>query len=194
MSIPARSRRYTLADYLEVEELSPAVKHELVDGEIFAMAGGTVEHAALSTSISALLVARLRGGPCRVYSSDLRIRIRIREANVATYADVTVVCGPVERDPESPTHVTNPRVVVEVLSKSTESYDRDEKRLYYQLLPSLGEYVLVAQDQRRIEVWRRDGEAWTHSLHEPGAMVPLPSIGVEIEVDEIYELAGVRPA
>jgi Uma2 family endonuclease len=179
-----------MADYLEVEELSPAVKHELVDGEILAMAGGTVEHAALSTSISALLVARLRGGQCRVYSSDLRIRIR--EANIATYADVTVVCGPVERDPESPTHVTNPHVVIEVLSKSTESYDRDEKRLYYQLLPSLREYVLVAQDRRSIEVWRRDGDAWIHSIHQAGAKVALPSIGVELEVDEIYELAGVR--
>ncbi len=189
MSSPAHRRRYTLADYLEVEELSPAVKHELVDGEIFAMAGGTVEHAALSTSISALLVARLRGGPCRAYSSDLRIRIR--EANIATYADVTVVCGPVERDPESPTHVTNPRVVVEVLSKSTESYDRDEKRLYYQLLPSLREYVLVAQDRRRLEVWRRDGDVWTHSIHEAGATIPMPSVGVELDVDEIYELAGV---
>jgi len=192
VSIPAHRRRYTLADYLEVEELSPAVKHELVDGEIFAMAGGTVEHAALSTSISALLVARLRGGPCRAYSSDLRLRIR--EANIATYADVTVVCGPVERDPESPTHVTNPRVVVEVLSKSTESYDRDEKRLYYQRLPSLREYVLVAQDRRRVEVWRRDGDAWTHSIHEAGARVPVPSIGVELDVDEIYELAGVQAA
>ncbi len=190
MSIPAHKRRYTLVDYLEVEELSPAVKHELVDGEIFAMAGGTVEHAALSTSISALLVARLRGGPYHVYSSDLRIRIR--EANIATYADATVVCGAVERDPESTTHVTNPRVVIEVLSKSTESYDRDEKRLYYQLLPSLREYVLVAQDRRRIEVWRRDGDAWTHSIHEAGDTVPMPSVGVELDVDEVYELAGVR--
>ncbi|HWO22175.1 MAG TPA: Uma2 family endonuclease [Kofleriaceae bacterium] len=189
MPSPAHRRRYTLTDYLEVEELSPAVKHELVDGEIFAMAGGTVEHAALSTSISALLVAKLRGGPCRAYSSDLRIRIL--EASIATYADVTVVCDPVERDPESPTHVTNPRVVIEVLSKSTESYDRDEKRLYYQQLQSLGEYVLVAQDRRRVEVWRRAGDAWAHSIHEAGAKVPLSSIGVELDVNEIYEVAGL---
>jgi Uma2 family endonuclease len=190
VSIPARRRSYTLMEYLEVEEMSPAIKHELVQGEIFAMAGGTIEHAALSTSISALLVARLRGGPCRAYSSDLRIRIR--EANVATYADVTVVCGPVERDPASPTHATNPRVIVEVLSPSTESYDRDEKRLYYQMLPSLREYVLVAQDRRRVEVWRLDGEAWTHSIHEAGAKAPLPSIAIELDVDEIYEVAGVQ--
>ncbi len=189
MSGPGHRRCYTLAEYLEVEELSPAVKHELVQGEIFAMAGGTIEHAALSTSISALLMARLRGGPCRAYSSDLRLRIS--EANVATYADVTVICGPVERDPESPTHVTNPRVVIEVLSKSTESYDRDEKRLYYQLLPSLREYVLIAQEHRQVEVWRRDGESWTHSIHEAGPRALLPSIGVELDVNEIYEVAGL---
>lgn len=192
MSVPAHRRHHTLAEYLEVEELSPAVKHELVGGEIFAMAGGTIEHAALSTAISALLVARLRGGPCRAYSSDLRIRIR--EANVATYADVTVVCGAVERDPESPTHATNPRVVVEVLSPSTESYDRGEKRLYYQQLPSLHEYVLVSQDRRRVELWRRDGAAWAASIHEAGAQVPLTSLGIALDVDEIYEVAGVRAA
>lgn len=190
MPLPAHRRHHTLAEYLEIEEMSPAVKHELVGGEIFAMAGGTVEHAALSTAISALLVARLRGSPCRAYSSDLRLRIR--EANVATYADVTVVCDPVERDPQSPTHVTNPRVVVEVLSPSTESYDRDEKRLYYQLLPSLREYILVAQDRRRVEVWRRGDDAWPPTIHEAGAKVLLPSLGIEIDVDEIYELAGVR--
>lgn len=191
MPTPAPRRNHTLADYLEVEELSPAVKHELVHGEIFAMAGGTVEHAALSTAISALLVARLRTGPCRAYSSDLRIRIR--EANVATYADVTVVCDPVERDAASPTHVTNPRVVIEVLSPSTEDYDRDEKRIYYQMLPSLREYVLVAQGRRRVEVWRREAESWAYSVYDAGARFSLASIGAELDVDEIYDIAGVEP-
>lgn len=190
MPSPAQRRHHTLADYLEVEELSPAVKHELVHGEIFAMAGGTVEHAALSTAISALLVVRLRTGPCRAYSSDLRIRIR--EANVSTYADATIVCDPVERDPESPTHVTNPRVVIEVLSPSTEGYDRDEKRLYYQLLPSLREYVLVAQDRRRVEVWRREAESWEYAVYDAGTRFFLASISAELDVDEIYDIAGVQ--
>jgi len=185
----AHRRRHTFAEFLDVESMSPAVKHEFIDGEILAMAGGTVEHSALATAFSGLLLAKLRGTPCRVHSSDLRIRVR--EANVSTYADAVVVCDPVKRDPDSPTHVTNPKVIVEVLSASTEDYDRGEKRLYYQMLPSLQEFVVVAQDRRRVEVWRRDGGAWAHTIHEAGARVSLPSIDFELGVDELYAIAGV---
>jgi Uma2 family endonuclease len=185
----AHRRHHTFDEFLEVESLSPAVRHEFIDGEIFAMAGGTIEHSALSTAFSGLLLAKLRGTPCRVHSSDLRIRIR--EANVSTYADTVVVCDPVKRDPDSPTHVTNPKVIVEVLSASTEDYDRGEKRLYYQMLPSLSEFVIVAQDRRRIEVWRRDGQVWAHTLHEAGSRVSLPSIDFEVDVNELYAIAGV---
>ena len=190
MTSSAPRRRYTFADYLEVEALSPSLKHEFVNGEILAMAGGSPEHAALSMAIGGLLMAHLRGRPCRAYSSDLRIRIR--SAGVGTYADASVVCDPVDRDPDSPTHVTNPRVVVEVLSPSTEDYDRDEKRLYYQQLPSLEEYVLVAQDRRRVEVWRREGDVFSRSVHEAGQRARLPSIDFDLDVDELYDAAGVR--
>jgi Uma2 family endonuclease len=183
-------RCYSFADYLEVEELSPNVKHEFVDGEILAMAGGTVEHAALATGMGTLLGAQLRGTACRPYSSDLRIRIE--SANVGTYADLAIICDPVQRDPVSPTHVTNPRVIIEVLSASTEAYDRGEKREAYQSLPSLSEYVLVAQDRRRIEVWRRTAEGWDHSVHGPGASVVLTSIAATVVVDELYAVAGVH--
>jgi Uma2 family endonuclease len=189
MTSLAHRRRNTFADYLEVEEMSPAVKHEFVDGEIFAMAGGTVEHSSLATTVSGLLFAHLRGGPCRAHSSDLRIRIR--EANVSTYADAVVVCEPVDRDPDSPTHVTNPRVVVEVLSPSTEDYDRNEKRLFCQMLPSLQEYVLVAQDRRRVEVWRREAAGWAYAVFDAGTRAELPSIRFTLDVDELYEAAGV---
>ena len=189
MSTTASRRRYTFDDYLEVEAHSPAVKHEYVNGEIFAMAGGSVEHAALAMAVGGALLAQLREGPCRVYSSDLRIRIRA--AGVATYADVSVVCDPVERDPDSPTHVTNLRVVVEVLSPSTEEYDRNEKRLYYQQLASLEEYLLVAQDRRRVEVWRREGDVFTRGLFEAGDRATLSSGPASLDVDELYRLAGV---
>lgn len=190
MSTAAPRRRYTLADYLDIELVSPTVKHELVGGEIFAMAGGSVEHAALATTLSGLLFAHLRGTPCRAYGSDLRIAIR--EASVYTYADVAVVCDPVERDPDSLTHVTNPRVVVEVLSPSTEAYDRGDKRALYQRLASLQECVLVAQDRRRLEIWRRVDEDWILSVHAAGSRAPMPSIGFELDVDELYDLAGVK--
>ena len=188
----AHRRRHTLEDYLDVEEMSPAVRHEFVNGEILAIAGGSVEHSALATTFCGLLFAHLRGSTCHVHSSDLRIRIP--EANVSTYADAAVVCDPVERDSQSATHVTNPRLVVEVLSESTEQYDREEKRLYYQLLPSLEEYVLVAQDKRKIEVWSRAAGTWSHAAYEAGTRVRLGSIEFELHVDELYTAAGVRVA
>jgi Uma2 family endonuclease len=183
--------RYTFGEYLEIERLSREIKHEYVGGEVFAMAGGTVEHSALATALAALLFAHLRGRPCHVHGSDLRISVRA--ADVATYADAAVVCDPVERDPDSPTHVTNPRVVVEVLSPSTERYDREQKRLYYQQLDALREYVLVAQDRRHVEVWRRegDGESWSHAAYGSGSSAPLPSIDFVLDVDELYDAAGV---
>lgn len=185
-------RQHTFDDYLDVEARSPAVKHEYVRGEILAMAGGSVEHAALSAAIGGLLMAHLRGTPCRAYSSDLRIRVRA--ADIATYADASVVCDPVERDPSSPAHVTNPRVVVEVLSPSTADYDRDEKRLYYQQLPSLQEYVLIAQDRRHVEVWHREGDLFSRTVHVAGETAALKSIDFVLDVDELYDAAGVRVA
>lgn len=189
MGVTAPRRHYTLEDYLGVEEMSSNVKHELVAGEIFAMAGGSVEHAALSGALIYMLTAHLRGGACRAYSSDLRIRIL--EADVATYADASVVCDPVERDPESPTHVTNPRVVFEVLSPSTAQYDRGEKREHYQRLQSLDEFVLVAQDVCRVELWKRVDEGWSHRTYGAGEEVPLDSIEFSLGVDELYEIAGL---
>jgi Uma2 family endonuclease len=181
--------RYTFAEYLELERRSREIKHEYVAGEIFAMAGGTVEHSSLATTILGLLFAHLRGGPCRPHGSDLQISIPAAE--VATYPDAAVVCDPVERDPDSPTHVTNPRVIVEVLSSTTERYDREQKRLYYQQLDSVREYVLVAQDRRRVEVWQRVDSGWSHTVHESGARAPLPSIEYMLDVDELYDAAGV---
>ena len=116
MASPSFRHRYSFADYLGVEEMS-RVRHEYVNGEIVAMAGGTPEHSALSAAVVTLLGSKLRGGPCRPYSSDLRIRVRA--TGLATYPDAAVICGEPARDPESPTHVTNPTVIVEVLSAST---------------------------------------------------------------------------
>jgi Uma2 family endonuclease len=180
--------RYTFAEYLEIERRSRDVKHEYVGGEIFAMAGGSVEHSALATALAGLLFAHLRGSPCRPHGSDLQISIRVAE--VATYADVAVVCDPVERDPDSHVHVTNPRIIVEVLSPTSERYDREQKRIYYQQLDSLREYVLIAQDRRRVEVWQRSaGGGWTHTIHDAGARAALPSIDYTLDVDELYDLA-----
>ena len=166
MTSAVAGRHCTFAEYLHVEELSREIKHELVFGAILAMAGGTVEHSALASAMVAMLVTHVRGGPCSAHGSDLRIRIR--EADAATYADASVICDPIERDPESPTHVTNPRVIVEVLSPSTEEWDREGKRELYQQLPSLQEYVLVSQDRQNVEIWSRDGTGWAHEAFGAG--------------------------
>jgi Uma2 family endonuclease len=182
--------RYTLRDYLDVEETS-AVRHEFIGGEIVAMAGGTPEHAALAAAVTTLLGAQLLGGRCRVYSSDLRLRVL--ETGLATYADASVVCGPPERDPASPTHVTNPTVVVEILSPGTEEYDRGEKRESYQRIPSLRAIVLVAHDRVRVEVFARGSAGvWSHTVFSSGETLRLEAVGCALAVDEVYGAAGVQ--
>ena len=181
--------RYTVAEYVELERGSVGVKHEYVGGEIFAMAGGSPEHAALTNALVVLIGSHLRGGKCRTYSSDLRIAIE--GADVYTYADVSVICDPVLRHPSSESHVTNPRIVVEVLSPATERYDREQKRLYYQQLASVQEYVLVAQDRRRIEIWQRGANGWSQETYGAGAKVPLGSIDFTLDVDMLYTEAGL---
>jgi Uma2 family endonuclease len=175
---------YTYADYLALEAASN-VKHEFLDGEIYAMAGGTFDHAALSVSVSGALLALLRGGPCRVFSSDLRVRVLA--TGLTTYPDVTVVCGEIECDPESGDTAVNPRVVAEVLSDSTENYDRGIKLRHYQQIPALGSIVLVSQRRRRIEVWeRRVRESWEHRSYDAGDTAHVSSIDAMLAVDEIY--------
>jgi Uma2 family endonuclease len=175
--------RYTYREYLALEEGSN-VRHEFLAGEIYAMAGGSPEHAAICANVSTALNVQLRGKGCRVHSSDLRIRVL--ETGLATYPDVTVICTRAEIDPENKQTVVNPKVLVEVLSPSTATYDRGEKLAHYQRIPSLDEVVLVAYDERLIEVWRRgEGGAWTRSEARAGA-IRLDSIGCTLDVAEVY--------
>jgi hypothetical protein len=118
---PAPRHRYTFKEYLELEEIARA-RHEFCDGEIYALTGGTPEHAAAAVAITMMIGRQLGSGPCRVYSSALRVRVPA--TGLATYADVAVICGALERDPESSTHVTNPTAIFEVLSSSIAEYGR----------------------------------------------------------------------
>jgi Uma2 family endonuclease len=191
MSSPLHRTRYAFAEYLALEA-SSNVKHEYLDGQIYAMAGGTPEHAALAAAVIGLLFPQLRGSPCRAHDADLRVRVP--KTGLATYPDVTIVCGPSERDPDDPNAVTNPRLIVEVLSQSTEDYDQGDKFEHYKALPSLSEYVLVSHRERRIEVFARDREAtWTCQTAQSGEVARLASIGARLDVDELYE-AATEPA
>ncbi len=151
------------------------------------MAGGTPEHTALAAAVVGILFGQLRGGRCRAHDADLRVRVLA--TGLATYPDVTVVCGPRERDPHDENAVTNPMVIVEVLSRSTEEYDRGDKFEHYKQVPSLRQYVLVAQSERAIEVWTRDGSEWTRAVCREGDAANLESIEARIDGRELYEAA-----
>jgi Uma2 family endonuclease len=137
--------------------------------------------------IVAILDGALRGRPCRVFSSDLRVRVQA--TGLGTYPDVTVVSDKLEMDPEDHKRhtVTNPRVIVEVLSPSTEDYDRGEKLGQYKRMASLAEVVLVAHDRREIEVVRRESDgSWSRHIAGEGAAARIASLGCELPVDEVY--------
>lgn len=176
-------------DYVLAEQTSDG-KHEWLDGVIYALAGGSVEHGRLATKLTAALTARL-AGRCTVLSSD--VMIYVRPANLATYPDGSVVCGPldvqrvVRNDKVIGEAITNPSLILEVLSDSTEGYDRGEKFAHYMQLGSLTEYVLVSQAERRIEVFRRPAGRghWAQVIARAGDTVTL--CGQLVRVDEIYE-------
>lgn len=184
--------RYTWDEYLALEHDSP-IKHEYLDGEIFAMAGGTPEHAQLCVRVTAELSVQLRGKPCVPYSSDLRIRVLA--TGLTTYPDASVVCGPLEYDPEDRKKqtVTNPIVVVEVLSPSTEEYDRGDKLSNFRQVPSLRHYVLVSYREPLIEVFTRTGgDEWSRVEARTGSSAKLPAIGCTLSIDSIYEGVTLR--
>jgi Uma2 family endonuclease len=185
MSPAAPKLSLTYAEFI-AGEVDSLVKHDFVKGQVFAMAGSTPEHAALTAAIGILLGMQLRGKPYRVYSPDLRVRIQA--ADVGTYPDLSVVCGELVRSTEDENSAVNPTLIVEVLSERTEAYDRGDKFSYYRLLPSFKTYVLVSQRKIAVERHLRNADgSWTMTAFGPGDRVVLDSIGCELAVDEVYE-------
>jgi Uma2 family endonuclease len=173
----------TYAEYLAVEEAADT-KHEYVDGRVVAMAGGTLEHSRLQGEVAYQLRRQLESSGCRVLTSDARVRIE--STNSARYPDVSVVCREVERAVDDPEGLANPTLLVEVLSPSTERSDRGEKFAHYKHIASLQEYVLVAQDDARIEVFRRTDDGWLLNEAGPGQSLELRSIDATLDVDALY--------
>ena len=149
------------------------------------MAGGSPEHAALAGRLALYLGRAVAGRPCEVFTSDLRVRIS--ETGLATYPDLTVVCGAWSRGPEDAHTLTNPVVLVEVLCASTAAYDRGEKLAHYQRIASLQEVLLVAHDRARLELWRRDGERWQLIVAKHADELELASIPACVPVDALYD-------
>lgn len=184
--------RYSYQDYVWLEEES-STRHEFLSGEIVAMAGGTPEHAAMAAEVIGQLRERTQGGPFRVFTSDLGVRVIA--TGLATYPDASVVCGRTERDPDKKTNVTNPRVLVEVTSDSTEDYDRGEKLAHYKLIPTLEAVVIVSHREARIEVWSRaaNSDVWSSAVAGPDQTASVPALGCDLDVNAIW-LAAAEPA
>ena len=181
-------RRYTPDEYLNAER-EATYRSQYVDGRIFAMAGASPAHSLIAVNAGAELRAALKPTPCRVFSSDLRIKAGA--ADFFTYPDLTVICGGIQyADSRRPETATNPRLIVEILSDSTECFDRGDKSEYYRQIPSLQEYVLIQQKRPQIESFLRqqDGEQWTLTVAKGvDARLELKSIGATISLAEIYE-------
>jgi Uma2 family endonuclease len=184
MSRVAERSQLTAAEYLAWEREQP-VKHEFFRGEVFAIAGGKPRHNALGISTGAELRAALRSRGCSVLSSDQRVTFPPDESYA--YPDVTVICGPSVFQHGTNDVIANPSILVEVLSSSTEEYDRGLKWAGYQRISSLTDYLLVAQAEVRIEHYRRNADgSWTYRTAGPGERVALTR-GGELAVDTIYD-------
>jgi Uma2 family endonuclease len=170
--------------YLALERKAET-KSEYVDGTLVAMSGTTREHSMITVNISSSLHAQLRGRPCEVHSPDLRVRIA--ESVMYAYPDVVVVCGEPQFEDDQFDVLLNPSVIIEVLSPTTEAYDRGLKFAHYRLRASLQDYVLVAQDRVSVERYsRRDGEWVLTEATSLDDVIELPSIGCTLALRDVY--------
>ncbi len=173
-------------EYLRLEAQSP-IKHEYVNGEMFAMTGGTLRHNTIALNIAAALRSHLRDTPCRVFIND--VRVRVEKTHSYYYPDLLVSCARAAQAMDlSAVTVEDPVLVIEVLSPGTEATDRREKLLAYRTLSSLSEYVLTSQDEARVEIHRRRGDiGWERIEYSGPETVELASVDLQIAMREIYE-------
>lgn len=180
--------RLTVDEYLESERTSDG-KHEYFAGQIYAMAGASDAHNTIALNVAGRLRSHLRGGPCRTFISDMKVRIAATDAFY--YPDVLVTCDPLDNEDY---FKTRPCLIVEVTSPSTTVTDHREKLLAYQKLPSLREYVLIAQHEMRVELYRRDERGhWWLETFGPEHSMKLESLNLELRVRDLYEDVTLQP-
>jgi len=182
MGIPETANSISVSDYLEGEQLSE-IRHEYIGGRVYAMSGGSEAHNVLSGNLYAALRSHFKGKPCMVFMADMKIRLKIAEDDIFYYPDLLVTCDPSD---DAPYYKTKPRVIIEVLSPSTERVDRREKFLSYQHLPSLEEYVLVDQEKMLVTVFRK-ANAWQSEHLTSEGSLQLASVGFEQSIPSVYE-------
>jgi len=178
MSVVQKNVLVSIDEYLEAEKHSQ-VKHEYVRGQVYAMVGSSRTHNKLTLALASSLRGHLQGGACEVLASDVKVRI----GDVFYYPDVQVTCSKTDTDPY---FSTQPLLIIEVLSASTEAADRLDKRLSYQSLASLEEYVLVSQERPQVQVYRKVGATWDLETYAEADTVRFVSIGFSIPMTEIY--------
>ena len=192
MGAPKLKPRYTPDDYLAFERQSE-FKHEFLNGEIIAMAGGTPLHSLIKTNVVGELHAATKGHRCTTYDSDLRVLVDA--TGLYTYPDASVFCDPIELDPGRTDVAVNPTLLVEVLSPSSEAYARGKKFGHYRQIASLREYVLVSQEEARVEsFFKNDAGVWMLSeAVGMDATLPLASLGVSLSLREIFDKVVFEP-
>ncbi len=178
----ARKPSISPAEYLE-GEIATQVRHEYVDGEVYAMAGGIKAHNEIAGNFYGLLRARLRGTSCRAFIGDVKVHVAWDWRERFYYPGVVVGCAAGDHDPYV---VEQPKLIVEVLSNSTERDDRSDQFYAYRRLPSLEEYVLAAQETRRVEVYRRE-TGWDLEVYETDGNFKLGSVGLDLTLAGVYE-------
>ena len=169
-------------DYVALDESASSVRYEYVDGRLRMLAGGSPDHSIIATNIASILHGVLRKTPCTVYNSD--IRFKLSESRYL-HPDVTVGCD--ERDKGKKDNISYPRLIVEVLSPTTESIDKGEKLDMYLDYPSIEEYILVGSQKKMVEVYHRDGDTWVSRRYKRDSIIQLSSINVSISFEDIYE-------
>ena len=182
----AVKKQVTLAEYLAGEEVA-TFRSEYYRGEVFAMTGGSVRHARIQAVLLRKLGNQLEGKPCQPYAADLRISVK--PIGLYTYADLSVICGPPQIDPSDKHGVTNPTVIIEVLSPTTEKYDRTQKFAYYRQLESLQEYMLISSEAPGVEVFSRseqDGNWEIQYSQQLSDVLHLKSVACQLFMQEIY--------
>jgi Uma2 family endonuclease len=186
---PQKKPRMTPEKYLQFDHDSD-IKYEYFDGDVFAMTGGSLNHNQISINIASQLKSTLRGSPCRPLASDMRVKVN--EIDKYTYPDIVVVCGNIELEKVKGVEtLLNPVVIIEILSDSTEAYDRGKKFTHYRLIPSLREYILVSQDYCNVELFSRsDSGIWQilDPCMDMERSFTIESIDCELLLSDIYEL------
>jgi Uma2 family endonuclease len=178
--------RFTPQEYLALERQAD-YKSEYYDGEIVAMGSASREHNVIAGNVIASLGAQLKGRPCETYPGDMRVKVS--DTGLYTYPDVTVACGELQFEDAEVDTLLNPTLVVEVLSTTTEAYDRGEKSAQYRRRPSLREYLLIAQDRCRVERYVRqpDGQWLLREVSEQDGTIHLASIGCDLALADVYD-------